>query len=216
MRLRIASFDMKAKFSIPRALFPGWLAGLLAAAFLGVPLGAAELVAEYDFESVPPFLPGWGGGYGSEYKPAAAWKTPFTAALDSSNPHSGSQSVKVTYLKPAKGDKIFHSQGIELPENRGAARIRIRFFYRLTGTSGEALHFSVMGTNRRTQGKEWQDRQRVLSSLPPADSWRPVEYEGSLNADIRQIQLIWVNPSAESTGELFLDDVSVDLITPGS
>lgn len=180
------------------------------------PLNAAELVSEQDFESVPSFLPGWGGGYGGDYKPATAWKTPFTVALDTSNPHFGAKSVKVAYLEPAKGDKTFHSQGIALPDNSSAEprRIRIRFFYRLAGVSSGALNFSAMELNNQTKGKQLLDDKKVLCPLPPTDEWRSVEYVGKLHADTHQIQLIWVNTSDEAPAALFIDDVSVDLVTP--
>jgi hypothetical protein len=180
------------------------------------PLNAAELLVEHDFESVPSFLPGWGGGYGGGYKPATAWKTPFTVTLDTSNPHSGAKSVKVAYLESAKGDKTFHSQGISLPDNSSAKprRIRIRFFYRLAGISSGALHFSAMELNSQTKGRHLLDGQKVLSPLPPTDEWHSVEYVGKLSADTNQIQLTWVNTSDEAPAALSIDDISVDLVTP--
>jgi len=200
-----------------RALLGG-IACIFATGLCLAPLNAAELVLEQDFESVPPFLPGWGGGYGRDYKPATGWKTPFTVALDTSDPHSGAKSVKVMYLESVKGDKTFHSQGIPLPENSSAAprRIRIRFFYRLTGISSGALHFSAMEINNQTKDKHLLDDKKVLGSLPPTDGWRSVEYEGKLHADSDQIQLIWVNTSDEVPGALHIDDISVDLISPST
>lgn len=211
---------MKAPFFPHPSAFPrlGGVACLAAVCLCLTPLKAAELVAEYDFEAVPPYLPGWGAGFGRDYKPAAAWKAPFTVALDTANPHSGAKAVKVAYLEAAKGDKIFHSQGLSLPENTSgnSRRIRIRFFYRLTGISDGMLQFSVMEINSQTKSKRLLDRKKVLRSLAPAEEWRSVEYEGNLNADTNQVQLIWANTSGEAPGALWIDDVSIDLVTPAA
>ncbi|XHR28365.1 MAG: hypothetical protein ACFUZC_20900 [Chthoniobacteraceae bacterium] len=170
-------------------------------------VNAAELLTEQDFESVRPYLPGWGAGYKQTYKPATAWKIPFLIALDESDAHSGAKAVKIAYVaEAAPGEKIFHSPGIAFAGE--ARRVRIRFYYRLTGIPAGALYFSPMEINGQTKGK------RLLSkiSLNPTEEWRPVEYEGKLNAEAGQVQLIWTNTSDKVPGALWIDDVSVDLL----
>lgn len=175
---------------------------------------AADLLLEQDFETVAAYLPGWGAGCGHVYKPATAWKTPFIIALDTGDSHSGAKAVKVSYLEPAGGEKVFHSPGIPLSESTSAAprRVRIRFYYRLGGLPDVALNFTPMEINGQTKSR------RILNTieLNPTNEWRPVEYEGNLGWDSTQIQLLWVNKSDKVPATLWIDDVSVELLTPAS
>lgn len=174
----------------------------------------ADLLLEQDFETVAAYLPGWGAGCGQLYKPAAAWKTPFVIALNSGDSHSGSKAVKISYLEAAGGEKIFHSPGISLPNSAASEprRVRIRFYYRLGGLPADALYFTPMEINGQTKSR------RVLKRIPlaPADEWQAVEYEGDLGRGSTQIQLLWINKSDAVSASLWIDDVSVELMSPAS
>lgn len=189
------------------------VAGILAAGLCAAQASGAELLMEQDFETVPPYLPGWGAGSKQVYKPATSWKTPFLIALDTADPHSGAKAVKIAYLETAPGDKIFHTQGVAVREAASGEprRVRVRFYYRLSGLDAGAVRFSPMEI--QGQAKE----RRTLAKLPlsPSEEWRAVEYEGTLSAGATQVQLMWINTSDTVPGALWLDDVSVELLTPG-
>ncbi|XHR30977.1 MAG: hypothetical protein ACFUZC_10500 [Chthoniobacteraceae bacterium] len=176
---------------------------------------AAELLSEYDFESVPPFLPNWAASCDEVYKPATGWKTPFTVALDKSNPHSGSKAVQITFIKSATGSKKFLAPRVPIPQESSskAQKVRVRFFYRLNGLPEGGANFTILEFNGKEKEPRFLENKKSLAALPPTDAWRVIQCEGMLDPGTRSILLMWVNTSDTVPATLCIDDVATEILT---
>lgn len=181
-------------------------------AFLAAPAGlqAGKLLEEYDFESVPAFLPNWGAGYSGTYKPATGWKEPFKVTLDSQNPHSGKKAVKVDYLEASSGKKILHTPAIVLKEGEDRT-VEIQLYYRTENIGDENIQFQILQLDSDGSAFRYVETGKPVEWLQGSDKWCKVQFEGKVHNSARTLQLVWTVHDEKKEAALWLDDISVEV-----
>lgn len=192
------------------------IAALLAV--LTAPLAAQtspELLAKYNFENIPVFIPDWGAGHGSTYKPATGWKTPFKVSLDSANPHAGDNALRFELLESSEKEKLVHSPAIKIaPPAEGAVgerKLVVRLFVRSSGITGKGVGIRVLERDEKNASIRLLGNKTSLIPVPDSADWVELEAEGSLHSRTRSVTFMVVAYQAEVPATVWIDDVSVEL-----
>jgi len=188
---------------------------------LATPTPASEnpvLLAKYDFENLPAWVPNWGAGFQNSYKPATGWKTPFKVSLCPENPHSGDHALRIDLLELADGEKIVHSPSIQIdPPAEGSLgrKVAIRLFVRTSDLEEGQAGIRIL--ERDEKGASIGLLQGEKSILPLSDSpeWVELNAEGVLHSATRSISFMVVLYQATAPVTVWIDDVSIEL-EPGT
>jgi len=171
-----------------------------------LPLLAQAGEEKIDFEGTAPELPGWSatmqdGNQQSEYRSASKWDVPFTVALDSENPHSGSTALKWEFSADSPGMVSLgppyipvHGQDVE-----------IRFFVRTEGISEEGI-FSF--DESEADGKRLKGYWAV-AKIPDSSDWTEVVWTGRLENVAAVVRIRMGFKSVPAGAKIWIDDITV-------
>ena len=176
---------------------------------------APGLVAKYNFEDIPTWIPDWGAGHGSTYKPATGWKTPFKVSLDSENPHAGANALRFELLESSEKEKLVHGPAIKIspaPADRpGDRRISVRLFARASGLTGKGAGIRVLERDEKGASIRLLGNAKSLIPLANSADWTELTAEGVLHSRTASITFMVVAYQAEIPATVFIDDVSIEL-----
>ena len=192
------------------------LSALVFACFSGS-LHAADaptLLAEYDFEKIPAYVPNWGAGLGSTYKPATGWKTPFNVSLDQENPHSGDNSLRFELLEPSNKEKIVHSPAIKVEPAGGERKVKVRLFIRSTGFGEKGAGIRILERDEAGASIRLLGDAKTLIPVPESPDWVELDAEGVLHSRTASLSFMVVAYTQEAPATLWIDDVSIELVPP--
>ncbi len=172
----------------------------------------AELLAKYDFESDPKWLPQWGAGVGSKYQPAASWKSPFKVTLDKTDSHSGDGCLKMERISSEPGEIVLHTNAISVPAPADGQKINvtIRFYIRSSGFAEKNIQLRGLEKDAASRTLYMLSNSKSLVSIPASEEWAEVRWQGMLDANTRQLVVMFVAASSNAPASLWLDDISVE------
>lgn len=199
---------------------------LLSFALLG-PAGArAEtgknipvLLAKFNFEDTPAFIPNWGAGYKSTYKPATGWKAPFVVKLDADDPHSGAKSLRFDLLQnqleteSAAGERLVHSPQIEIPAFASAApgKLVLHCSVRTRGVVEGGVGIRILERNEKHVSLGLLSNQESLVEIPETAVWREFKAEGPLRKGTRSVAfMVVMYARQQAPATVWLDDISLE------
>jgi hypothetical protein len=199
---------------------------LLACALAAVVSAAAqtgrtpELLAKYTFENIPAWVPDWGAGHGSTYKPATGWKTPFRVMLDAGNPHAGASSLRLELNESSPKEKVVHGPAIRVApasaDNPGGRRVRIRLHARSAGLVDKGAGIRVLERDEKNASIRLLAGQKSLVAVPGSTDWVELEAGGALHSRTASITFMLVVYQSEVPASVWIDDVSVELLPSGN
>jgi hypothetical protein len=185
---------------------------------LAAPLAAQtgpELLAKYNFESLPVYVPDWGAGHGSTYKPATGWKTPFRVSLDSANPHAGDNALRFELLESSEKEKIVHGPAIKIAAPAdgavGERRLLVRLFVRSSGITGKGAGIRLLERDEKNASIRLLGNKTSLIPVPDSADWVELEAEGALHSRTRSVTFMVVAYQSETPATVWIDDVSIEL-----
>jgi hypothetical protein len=192
-------------------LFP--LALVVTAATPAFAQAGPELLAKYNFENIPAYVPDWGAGLGSTYKPATGWKTPFKVSLDSANPHAGAHALRFDLLESSEKEKLVHGPAIKIAApDVGERKLLVRLFVRSSGVTGKGVGIRVLERDEKNASIRLLDNKTSLISVPDSADWVELEAEGALHSRTRSVTFMVVAYQSEVPATVWIDDVSVELV----
>jgi hypothetical protein len=188
-------------------------------AVLAAPLAAQtapELLAKYTFENIPVYVPDWGAGHGSTYKPATGWKTPFKVSLDSANPHAGDNALRFELLESSEKEKLVHGPGIKIAAPAegavGERKLVVRLFVRSSGITGKGAGIRVLERDEKNASIRLLGNKTSLIPVPDSADWVELDAEGALHSRTRSVTFMVVAYQSEVPATVWIDDVSVELV----
>lgn len=207
----------------PTALFTRLAAPAAALALTATSALAAdapELIAKYNFEDIPVYVPNWGAGLGSTYKPATGWKTPFKVSLDADNPHSGAKALRFELLEDALGkEKIVHGPAIKVeppPADRpGDRKVTIRLYARAAGLTDQGAGIRLLERDEKNASLRLLANEKSLITVPNSPTWIELNAEGTLHSRTRSITFMLVTYQDTAPATIWIDDISVELEPTG-
>lgn len=176
-----------------------------------------ELLAQYDFEKIPAWIPNWGAGYESTYKPATGWHSPFKVRLDNENPHSGDNALCFEQFEVATGEIIVHSPSIALPElvageSRSGARVIIRAYVRTQGIMEGDAALRVLEKSKDGKSLGLLKNEKSLVPISESPEWTELTVEGKLRNDTHTIAFMLVANVQQVPAFVCLDDISIEFV----
>ncbi|WPJ95105.1 hypothetical protein SH580_16900 [Coraliomargarita algicola] len=176
-----------------------------------------ELLAKYNFEGLPSWVPGWGAGHGSTYQPATGWRTPFRVELDADDPHSGMHALRIE-LKEASGkEKIVHAPAIKVASPSGDSseerKICIHLHVRTHGLVENGVGIRLLERDAENTSIRLLDNEKSLVHVPNSSEWVELNATGTLDSRTASITLMIVAYQSEVPATLWVDDISVELLT---
>lgn len=186
---------------------------------LATPLAAQtgpEFLAKYNFENIPAYVPDWGAGHGSTYKPATGWKTPFKVSLDSANPHAGDNALRFELLESSEKEKLVHGPAIKIAAPAdgavGERKLVVRLFVRSSGVTGKGVGVRVLERDEKNASIRLLGNKPSLIPVPDSADWVELEAEGSLHSRTRSVTFMVVAYQTEAPAIVWIDDVSLELL----
>jgi hypothetical protein len=196
---------------LPLLFTPGW--GEPASPPPEVPL----LLAKFNFENLPAWIPDWGAGHGSQYRPATGWRGPFRVSLDMDNPHSGDAALRVDLLEATEKEQIIHSPAIPVTESPGLRQVRVILFVRSDGRLGETgASIRVLERDRDGRSIGLLSGRERLGHVPDSPEWVEIKVQGTLNSRTRSITFMLVATRPDTPSTLWADDISIELLHPSN
>jgi len=188
-----------------------WSGALLLAALLSVPRSASaeEMLAKYDFEGVPAFLPNWGAGYQGQYKPATGWKEPFVVGLDKGDPHSGDACLRIE-IQAGAGTIRVHSPGITAPPEAAGTTVQVHAFVRAEGLAPDSAAVGLLEHDAQGKSIGYVGGKEKLVNLEPSQSWQEVSFEGAMNSQTKSVTFMITIQAQTAPAVLWLDDLSLE------
>jgi len=207
------SFQMSCRMLFAAAVY---IAGAVEAEVPVVP----RLLAKYNFENLPAWVPEWGGGHNNQYRPATGWRGPFQVSLDTGNPHSGLHSLRMTLVDAAEGEKIVHSPAVDIPaftgESTEADVLRIRLFVRSDGLAENGAGVRVL--QRDAEGRSiglLAGRDRLIEIPRFSPEWVELNAQARLHSRTASVLFMLVVTQTDPAATVWMDDISVELLPPG-
>ncbi len=204
---------------LSRLLLPATFALCVAASAHAQANPAPGLLAKYNFEDIPAWVPDWGAGHGSTYKPATGWKTPFRVVLDSENPHSGDYSLRIGLNESSTKEKIVHGPAIKIapaPADRpGDRKVRIRLHARAAGLVDNGVGVRVLERDEKNASIRLLANEKSLIIVPNSADWVELNAEGTLHSRTASITFMVVAYQSEVPATVWIDDISVELTSAG-
>lgn len=204
---------------LPRLRLVPALAALALIATTASAADAPRLLAKYNFEDIPAYVPDWGAGLGSTYKPATGWKTPFKVRLDADNPHSGANALRFELIESAPKEKIVHSPSIKVgppPADRpGDRKVTVHLYARAVGLADKGAGIRVLERDEKGASIRLLANEKTLAAIPDSPTWIEIAAEGVLHSRTRSITFMLVVNQAEPPATIWIDDVSIELENTG-
>lgn len=195
------------------------LAALVLTASVATAADAPELLAKYNFEDIPVYVPNWGAGHGSTYKPATGWKTPFRVSLDADNPHSGVNSLRIELNEASTKERIVHSPSIKVEppaaDRPGDRKVTVRLYARATGLTEKGVGIRVLERDEKNASIRLLANEKSLITVPNSPTWIELNAEGTLHSRTRSITFMLVTYQEETPATIWIDDISLELEPTG-
>jgi len=177
---------------------------------------AADLLAKYDFEpgpaSAPPLLEGWSANDGTKgYKPAGGWKKPIAVALDPACSHSGEDALRFAVAEEAPREKTLLSPAIAVP---APGPIRIRCYARGEKLAPGSVEIRVLEKDAQGKVLRWLGEKPLFLTLQGGDAWEEAERVTPSGPQTRMLMIQFVLKNAPASATLWIDDLSVELLSP--
>ncbi|MDR1282135.1 MAG: hypothetical protein LBK99_15140 [Opitutaceae bacterium] len=178
-----------------------------------------QLLAKYTFENIPAYIPDWGAGHGSTYKPATGWKTPFTVKLDIIDPHSGVNAMCIRLLDTTGGEKIVHTPSIKIPsppatdapaETVAPGKLHIRLYARAEGVIENGVGIRVLERDEKGASLRLLENKKTLVPVAETATWQELAAEGTLHSRTRSVSLMLVINKEQTPATIWLDDISIE------
>jgi hypothetical protein len=176
---------------------------------------APGLLAKYNFENIPAWVPDWGAGHGSTYKPATGWKTPFKVGLDAANPHAGENALRLDLVESSEKEKIVHGPAIKIapapagdPSDR---KVVVRLFVRSSGVTGKGAGIRVLERDEKGASLRLLGGKSSLVPVPDSADWVELSAEGTLHSRTASITFMLVAYQTEVPATVWIDDISLEL-----
>lgn len=172
-----------------------------------------QLLAKYTFENIPAHIPGWGAGHGSTYKGATGWKTPFTVKLDTADPHSGTNAMRIEVLETTSGEKVVHTPSITVPEAEAAAspgKVIVHLYARAEGLLESGAIVRILERDANSKPIGFLGHKKVLASIKSSETWQEITAQGTLNPRTRNFSLMIVLDREQTPATVWIDDISVE------
>jgi hypothetical protein len=171
----------------------------------------ANLLAKYDFENIPAFVPNWGAGLGSTYKPATGWKEPFTVALDTQDTHAGENSLRLELTEGSDKTKILHSPAIKVEPSDSERTVHLRLFVKAAGLMQDGAGIRILERDENSASIRLLNSKDTLIPLADSKDWVELEAEGVLHSRTASISFMVVVYQSEVPATIWIDDISVEL-----
>jgi len=186
---------------LPFLLFPGFAtADDVTANNVTAP---SVLIAKFNFETTDSVAK-W-------HEDRAATDPPNRIALDTDSPHSGNADLEYTATTDWSSPRTIYT-GIAVPDGTGARRLRLRFFARSKGTQSGDVQVSILERDQ-TQVIGWADGKPSEPVTAP-DQWQENVVEVPISAATKVITLFFGLKKPVAGQSFWLDDVSVELVSP--
>lgn len=185
------------------------------------PAPVPTLLAKFNFEDTPAWIPNWGAASNGSYKPATGFKKPFVVKLDPQDPHSGENALRFELIESraadekGSGERLVHSPQIEVPPFTGTepAKLVLRFAIRTKGIYEGGLGIRVLERN---------DQQKSLGLLGSKDSvieildtpkWKDFEVSAKLRTGTRSVSfMIVMYGHQQAPATVWVDDISLEYL----
>lgn len=174
-----------------------------------------ELLAKYTFENIPTWVPEWGAGHGSTYKPATGWRTPFRVSLESENPHSGAHALRIELNESSEREKIVHGPAIKIapaPADRpGDRKVNLLLHVRSAGLTGKGAGIRILERDEKGASIRLLGNKNSLVTIPDSAEWVDLAAEGVLHSRTASITFMVVTYQSEVPATIWIDDISLEL-----
>jgi|GEM_PF-3246923 hypothetical protein len=185
------------------------------------PAPVPMLLAKFNFEDIPAWVPNWGAANNGSYKPATGWKTPFVVKLDPVDPHSGENSLRFELLEnrppdaKGSGERLVHSPQIEIPPFTGTepAKLVVRFAARTKGIYEGALGIRVLERNDKQASLGLLGNKDSILEIMETPTWREFEFEAKLRTSTRSIAfMVVMYGRQQAPATVWIDDISLEYL----
>jgi hypothetical protein len=170
---------------------------------------APVILDEEGFEGVPAYIPDWGAGYQSVYKPATGWKEPFRVTLDKEDPHSGLACMRIAFAAPGEGLIRVHSSGIAVPEALRGQRVRVEAYVRGQDLKPGSVGLGILQKDAAGKTLGYVGLEPKLAPIVAGEDWVKITAEGRLNAQAASLILMFTAEADTAPGTLWVDDILV-------
>lgn len=170
---------------------------------------ANPILVEYGFEGIAAYIPNWGAGYGSTYKPATGWKEPFVVSLDREDPHSGQAAMSVRFSAGNEQTIRVHSPAIKVPEPLRGKDITVECYVKGEGIDPAKIGLGVMQKDAEGKTIGYVGNQPTLVAVTAGSDWSKISLKGRLNTRAASILLMFTAVEGQPESRLFVDDIIV-------
>ncbi len=212
---------------LPASLLAASLALLAPLSIHAAPAGgktapAPMLLAKFNFEDTPAWVPNWGAANNGSYKPATGWKKPFVVKLDPADPHSGENALRFELIEnrapdEKAGERLVHSPQIEIPTFTGTTppKLVVRFAARTRGVFEGGVGIRVLERNDKQASLGLLGNKESFIELPETPGWKEFQFEGKLRTNTRSIAFMVVMYNhQQAPAAVWIDDISLEYL-PG-
>lgn len=184
------------------------------------PAPVPMLLAKFNFEETPAWIPNWGAANTGSYKPATGWKKPFVVKLDPADPHSGENALRFELVENrAPGDKVgerlVHSPQIEVPPFTGTtpAKLVVRFAARTRGIFEGGLGIRVLERNDKQASLGLLGSKDSILEIPETPTWKEFEIEAKLRTGTRSVAfMVVMYEHQQAPATVWIDDISLEYL----
>lgn len=186
-----------------------------------VPAPVATLLAKFNFEETPAWIPNWGAANNGSYKPATGFKKPFVVKLDPADPHSGENALRFELLESrapdekGSGERLVHSPQIEVPPFTGKepAKLVVRFAVRTKGVYEGGLGIRVLERNDKQASLGLLGNKDSILEIPETPAWKELEFAAKLRTGTRSIAfMVVMYGHQQAPATVWIDDISLEYL----
>lgn len=183
------------------------------------PAPVPMLLAKFNFEETPAWIPNWGAANNGSYKPATGWKKPFVVKLAPADPHSGENALRFELLEnrapdeKGSGERLVHSPQIAVPALAGAApgKLIIRFAARTHGIYEGGLGIRVLERNEQQKSLGLLGGKDSILEVAETPTWKEFEVSAKLHSSTRSIAfMVVMYDRQQAPATVWIDDISVE------
>lgn len=186
------------------------------------PAPVPTLLAKFNFEDTPAWIPNWGAANNGAYKPATGFKTPFTVKLDPVDPHSGENALRFDLLEnrapdaKGSGERLVHSPQIEVPPFTGTGeppKLVVRFAIRTKGIYEGGLGIRVLERNDQQKSLGLLGNKDSILEVLETPTWKELEVSAKLRTGARTIAfMVVMYGHQQAPATVWIDDISLEYL----
>lgn len=185
------------------------------------PAPVPMLLAKFNFEETPAWIPNWGAANNGSYKPATGFKAPFVVKLDPADPHSGENALRFDLIEnrppdaKGSGERLVHSPQIDVPPftGKGPARLVVRFAVRTKGIYEGGLGIRVLERSEQKTSLGLLGNKDSILEIPETPTWKEFEISAKLRSGTRSIAfMIVMYGHQQAPATVWIDDISLEYL----